>query len=209
MSEPRIALVDAFTRTPGEGNRAGVVVDAKDLDEVAMLRIAKAVAASETAFVLPTTGSADIRLRYFTPTTEVPFCGHATVATTHRLAESGQFMAPGRYVVDCLAGRIELELERVDDAYQVWLTTPQYPWTDSPISEPELMRLLGGAIPMRDTALPVLRAGPKLFVPLSRRSDLWSLSPCWDELASAGRSHGVLGFFVFSAPQAHRGFNMN
>jgi trans-2,3-dihydro-3-hydroxyanthranilate isomerase len=51
---------------------------------------------------------------------------------------------------------------------------------------------------MRDTALPVLRAGPKRFVPLSRRGDLWSLSPCWDKLASTGRSHGVLGFFVFT-----------
>ncbi len=198
MSAPRVALVDAFTRTPGEGNRAGVVADAGALDEAAMLRIAKGVAASETAFVLPAPAGADIRLRYFTPATEVPFCGHATVATAHRLAETGRLVAPARYVVDCRAGRIELELERAGEGCRVWVTTPQYPWTESPISEPELMRLLGGSVAMRDTALPVLRAGPKLFVPLSRRADLWSLSPRWDELATTGRPHGVLGFFAFT-----------
>jgi PhzF family phenazine biosynthesis protein len=67
----------AFTDVPEGGNPAGVVLDADELDDDAMLAIAADVGFSETAFV-----SADRRvIRYFSPVAEVPFCGHATIAT--------------------------------------------------------------------------------------------------------------------------------
>ena len=84
-----VALVDAFTRRAGQGNRAGVVVNPPPLDNAGRLAVARAVAASETAFVEVRDGGASLWLRYFTPTTEVSFCGHATVATFRYLAETG------------------------------------------------------------------------------------------------------------------------
>ena len=87
MNPVQVALVDAFTKVAGEGNRAGVVIDGAGLSESSMLAAARAVAASETAFILPGGDGANLRLRYFTPSTEVPFCGHATLATIHYLAE--------------------------------------------------------------------------------------------------------------------------
>ena len=70
----------AFTDRPEGGNPAGVVLDAAGLDDAAMQAIAADVGYSETAFVTGADGS-DLDVRYFSPLAEVPFCGHATIAT--------------------------------------------------------------------------------------------------------------------------------
>jgi trans-2,3-dihydro-3-hydroxyanthranilate isomerase len=198
-------IVDAFTRTAGLGNRAGVVVDAGRLDEAAMRAAARAVAASETAFSLPPPPGADLRLRYFTPATEISFCGHATVATFHRLAEAGSLGVPGRYQLETEAGRLEVELEAANGSCRVWIVTPRDPWTESPIEGTELLRLMGGSEAMLDRDLPVRRSGSKVFLPIASRSDLWALSPRWDDLADAGLSHDVRGFLAFTRDAAEPG----
>lgn len=81
-------LIDAFAETPCEGNAAGVLLDADDLTDAQMQLIAREVNASETAFV---TGLSDadrpLRIRWFTPACEVDFCGHATLAAAHAVAQ--------------------------------------------------------------------------------------------------------------------------
>jgi PhzF family phenazine biosynthesis protein len=84
--------VDAFTDTLFGGNPAGIVTDANELSDTEMKQIAREMNLSETAFVLrPTTNEADIKLRYFTPSAEVDFCGHATVGTLYQLSLLGKF----------------------------------------------------------------------------------------------------------------------
>src|SRR3954454_11540282 len=71
----------AFTEDPSGGNPAGVVLDASSLDASAMQAIAADVGYSETAFVTADHGDGRLSVRYFSPLAEVPFCGHATIAT--------------------------------------------------------------------------------------------------------------------------------
>ena len=195
----RAIVVDAFTVVPGAGNRAGIVPDAAALDEAGMQRAAAAVAASETAFVLPPPVGVNVRLRYFTPTDEIKFCGHATVASFHWLAETGALAFPGRHTLDCPAGRLEIELAReADGRCRVWMATPRYPFQPNPIPEATLLGLLGGTPAMRERELPIEHAGHHLYVPIKRRSDLWSLAPQWDALAAEGDRHGVRGYYVFT-----------
>ena len=195
----RAIIVDAFTLQPGAGNRAGIVPDAAALDEAAMQRAAAAVAASETAFVLPPPAGAAVRLRYFTPSDEIKFCGHATVASFHWLAETGALSVPGRHTLDCPAGRLEIDLEReADGRCRVWMATPRYPFQANPIAEATLLGLLGGNQAMRDRELPIEHAGHHLYVPIKKRADLWSLTPQWDALAAEGDRHGVRGYYVFT-----------
>ena len=91
METRRALLVDAFTDEPLAGNAAGVVPNAEGLSEERMGRIAAELGASETAFLTePSEDSdADRRIRYFTPTTEVDLCGHATIASYAALAADG------------------------------------------------------------------------------------------------------------------------
>ena len=77
----RLYQVDAFTTERFAGNPAGVVSDAKGLSDGDMQAIAREMNNSETAFILPPEASDhEVRVRFFTPTTEVPSCGHATIA---------------------------------------------------------------------------------------------------------------------------------
>lgn len=76
----------AFSDDPAGGNPAGVVLDAGALDDAAMQAIATEVDESETAFVTGEAGGART-LRFFSPIAEVPFCGHATIATAIAIAE--------------------------------------------------------------------------------------------------------------------------
>lgn len=108
-----IARYAAFAESPDGGNPAGVVLDAAGLSDDRMQQIAADVGYSETAFVFP--GAHDVadrdraerryRVRYWSPAAEVPFCGHATVATAVALAERD---GVGPMVFDTPAGAIPI-----------------------------------------------------------------------------------------------------
>lgn len=86
----RILEYNAFTDLPFAGNPAGVVLDASELSPRDMQLVARQMNLAETAFLMsPSTGEADIRLRWFTPTREVTLCGHATIAAFTAAAEHG------------------------------------------------------------------------------------------------------------------------
>lgn len=76
----------AFSTDPLGGNPAGVVLDATGIDEATMAATAAEVGYSETAFVVPRQNG-ELDIRYFSPQNEVPFCGHATIATAVAHAE--------------------------------------------------------------------------------------------------------------------------
>ena len=70
--------VSAFTNRPFAGNPAGVCPLESWLDDATLLSIAANNSLSETAFIVPR--GTEFELRWFTPTTEVDLCGHATLA---------------------------------------------------------------------------------------------------------------------------------
>lgn len=87
-------IVDAFVRGPFTGNPAAVVPLDQWIDEDLMQSIASENNLSETAFVV-CRDAADHELRWFTPTTEVDLCGHATLATAHVLARELNALSDG------------------------------------------------------------------------------------------------------------------
>lgn len=92
----RIFQVDAFTGVPYGGNPAAVCLlpaTGAPRDGHWMQQVAAEMNVSETAFVEPRSGT-EYGLRWFTPTTEVDLCGHATLAAAHVLGETGLQPAP-------------------------------------------------------------------------------------------------------------------
>uniref|UniRef100_A0A5F8GTZ4 Phenazine biosynthesis like protein domain containing n=1 Tax=Monodelphis domestica TaxID=13616 RepID=A0A5F8GTZ4_MONDO len=83
-----VFVVDAFTVESFRGNPAAVCLLENELDEETHQKIAREMNLSETAFIRklhPTdnfTQSSCFGLRWFTPATEVPLCGHATLASS-------------------------------------------------------------------------------------------------------------------------------
>src|ERR1700741_3070674 len=77
--------LDAFTTRPFAGNPAAVMLMERFPDDTVLKEIAAENNLSETAFLVPEDG--DYRLRWFTPKTEAPLCGHATLASAAALME--------------------------------------------------------------------------------------------------------------------------
>jgi PhzF family phenazine biosynthesis protein len=93
----RFVQVDAFTAEPFTGNPAAVCVLPHPVADERMQDIAREMNLSETAFLVRHDRAFD--LRWFSPTTEIALCGHATLASAHALWESGQLDAaePARF----------------------------------------------------------------------------------------------------------------
>jgi PhzF family phenazine biosynthesis protein len=83
--KPGLLRIAAFSDGDRGGNPAGVLIAEANPDSAEMQRIAAQIGYSETAFAMPE-GDA-WRVRYFSPESEVPFCGHATIALGAALAE--------------------------------------------------------------------------------------------------------------------------
>lgn len=93
MQTVTVRIVNAFVDGDGGGNPAGLVLGAEAYDRETKQAIARAVSLSETAFVSPSS-VADVRLEFFTPTRQVPHCGHATIAAFGYLAQRGLITGP-------------------------------------------------------------------------------------------------------------------
>ena len=105
----------AFAASASGGNPAGIVVDATGLDDSTMQRLAAEVGYAETAFVVESNVGGDPRrsqVRYFSPQAEVPFCGHATVATAVVMTERS---GPGQYTFDTAVGEVVLNTEQTEN----------------------------------------------------------------------------------------------
>ncbi|MDP9048403.1 MAG: PhzF family phenazine biosynthesis isomerase, partial [Bacteroidota bacterium] len=81
-------IVDAFTNEPFKGNPAGVCLSEQPLESALMQSIAAEINASETAFLVKDSEKDNTyHIRYFSPTVEIPFCGHASFASAKVLLQ--------------------------------------------------------------------------------------------------------------------------
>lgn len=128
--------IDAFARTAFQGNPAAVMPLAAWLDDDVLQRIAAENNLSETAFLVPGEADADFELRWFTPTTEVVMCGHATLASGHFVLSSDSARDRVRFTTR-RAG--VLEVARAGDGYALDLPA----WAPAPKPLPEVLAGLG------------------------------------------------------------------
>ncbi|GEM86079.1 PhzF family phenazine biosynthesis protein [Meiothermus granaticius] len=89
MAKIPYLLVDAFTETPGGGNRVALILDARGMSPEEMQRVADRLHQSQAAFVTEW-DSGGFGVRYFTSSGEVEFSGHASVALALTLAREGR-----------------------------------------------------------------------------------------------------------------------
>ncbi|GAA2047256.1 PhzF family phenazine biosynthesis isomerase [Catenulispora yoronensis] len=128
----------AFTTDPAGGNPAGVVLDARGVDDAAMLAAAAEVGYSETAFLFPQEGR-HMALRFFSPLAEVSFCGHATIATAVAYAERH---GVGDLTFETPAGTVRVHTRSDADSGQVTATLVSVPPRLEPLDENTLAALL-------------------------------------------------------------------
>ncbi|MFI8432594.1 PhzF family phenazine biosynthesis protein [Streptomyces sp. NPDC079020] len=201
---PEVLHYTAFSADPDGGNPAGVVLDASGLDDAGMLAVAAELGYSESAFLTERTGDAAYTIRYFSPKAEVPFCGHATVATAIALADRD---GPGDLVFTTAAGPVPVTVVREGDELRATLTSVDPHITDiGPADLAEALAALDWPAADLDPALPprIAYAGARHLVvaaasrerladlhydfarleALMRRLDLTTLQLVWRESGS-------------------------
>lgn len=106
----RFAQIDVFSSKPYRGNPVAVVIDCDGLDDGEMQQFARWTNLSETTFLLsPTNPNADYRVRFFTPTEELPFAGHPTLGTAYAwLIHGGIPRIENSIVQECEVGLINV-----------------------------------------------------------------------------------------------------
>jgi phenazine biosynthesis protein PhzF family len=200
-------VLDSFTDTPFQGNPAGVFFDdhaALTADE--MRRLAGEVSL-ESAFVLPddTGGAHDYRLRYFTGSTEVPLCGHATLAAVTALAHAGRLAAgaglrfatnPGTIAVttgDLGGGALSVTQFQRAPEFGAALAEEAVAEVASALGcAPEA--ITGAGLPVR-----VVSTGtPWLYVPVTSRAAVDAAPASFAAITALSRAHNTFGLYVFA-----------
>ncbi len=181
MRRFRYVVCDVFTDTALAGNQLAVFTDARDLDPLTMQALAREMNFSESVFVLPPQADdADVRIRIFTPGTELPFAGHPTLGSAFVLG------GPLQKIVIRLetgAGVVPVELERQGaEIVFGWMEQPLPRWKTFERTE-ELLAALG----VQGSLLPIEEydLGPShLFVELDSAAEVAALEP---DFAALGR----------------------
>jgi PhzF family phenazine biosynthesis protein len=138
-----IFQLDAFTTRRFAGNPAAVMLMNSFPEDELMQAIAAENNLAETAFLVPE--DSNYRLRWFTPTTEVPLCGHATLASSAVVMER---LEPGRTTVVFHSASGPLPVTRTDAGYV--MNFPARP--SSPIATPPEVTKALGVVPVEVVA---------------------------------------------------------
>jgi trans-2,3-dihydro-3-hydroxyanthranilate isomerase len=145
----RYVVADVFTDVPLSGNQLAVFTDARDLDPLTMQALAKEMAFSETVFVLPPQADgADVRIRIFTPASELRFAGHPILGTAFVLAGPLQKIL---LRIETGSGIVPVELER--EGAQIvfgWMEQPLPTWRQFERADELLaaLRVEGSGLPV-------------------------------------------------------------
>jgi len=102
-----VVFCDVFTDRPLAGNQLAVFPHGDGVPEELMQPIAREINFSETVFALPPAADGDVRIRIFTPASELPFAGHPVLGSAVVLAERG---AASAITLETGRGPVQVEL---------------------------------------------------------------------------------------------------
>ncbi|NIM49454.1 MAG: PhzF family phenazine biosynthesis isomerase [Gemmatimonadales bacterium] len=172
MPTYRFYQLDVFTNRPLAGNPLAVLPDAAGLEPNEMQALAREMNLSETSFVFPS-DKATQRLRFFTPTAEVPLPGHPTVGTWWLLAALGRLDLPQdgvtRVTQETEAGIVPVDIQMAGGApTQVVMAQPLPEFGEYVADTGPLARALGGGpdlIPDGPAPQVISTGIPQLMIP--------------------------------------------
>lgn len=190
----QIQKIAAFSQGEQGGNPAGVALMDSAISEEEMARIAAEVGYSETAFAVAQddTGN-NWRVRYFSPESEVPFCGHATIALGAALGVRG---GAGTYALTLNDASIVVDAESEGGAMMATLSSP--PTRSQTTSSDELrdvLSLFDLTIDDLDPRLAPARihgGADHVVLPLKSRSRLAEMRYDLDQGRAVMRKHGLV-----------------
>jgi PhzF family phenazine biosynthesis protein len=203
MKTYRVYQIDAFTKEKFKGNPAGVVANADGLSDSRMQTIARELNNAETAFILSATASDhEVWIRFFTPTTEVPSCGHATISAHYvRAVENKLSSCTVQQRIGI--GILPVDIVKEDYDYRIIMTqgaveiSPQITGN----TRSDILNALSLSDGDLDDQCPIQIASTghsKVMVGIKSKEMLNSLIPDLTRLTDISKTIGCNGYFVFT-----------
>lgn len=203
----RLYQVDSFTKEKFTGNPAGVITNADGLSESQMQKIARELNNSETAFIFNKfiknhQENYDVHIRFFTPTNEVPICGHATIAAHYARAVENQLNSTTVFQ-ETGAGILPVDIIKKDNDYEIIMTQGKIE-VSPPLKQTYQERLLNAFGILKEdirTDCPIAIASTghsKVMIGIKRLSTLNNLSPNLYELSKISQEIKCNGYYIFT-----------
>lgn len=195
--------IDSFTKKKFTGNPAGVITNADGLTTDDMQKIARELNNSETAFVFSSdSADHDVYIRFFTPTSEVPICGHATIAAHYARAIENKLDSKRIYHKTGV-GVLPVDIVNENNDYKIVMTQGKI----------EFGRIIDGV--NKKTLLSALNIGKndllekqdiqivstghsKVMIGIKNIETLNKMKPNYDELSKLSRIINCNGYYVFT-----------
>jgi PhzF family phenazine biosynthesis protein len=191
----KVYKINAFAKTEEGGNPAGVVVNADELSENDMKKIAGILGLSETAFVMKS-DVADYRVRFFTPTEEVNLCGHATIGTFSTLLCIG-YIKSGNYTQDTRAGVLNVEVMG-DASIMMNQAKPNF---YEVVEKKVIADSLNISVDDMNETLPVQIVSTGLrdiIVPIRNMKVLNAIKPDFEKVSEISKKYNAIGYHLFA-----------
>jgi PhzF family phenazine biosynthesis protein len=193
MSPLEAYRVRVFGAQPGTGNPAVVVLDCGGWADEVLQALAAKAAVPDTAFLATDpVNPGRLTIRWFTPTTEVGLCGHATLAAARVIQEKTRHDQ-----VEFHSAKDRLVVTR--DGELNWLQLPvpaNGSFDGSRNAIAEALQIWGSETELK---LPLaLTPERDVIIPLSEAADLYAIEPEMEQLAQLGREFQVRGFCLLS-----------
>ncbi len=185
--------LNAFSVDGKGGNSAGVVLNAEKLTVDQKKKIASTVGFSETAFV-EKSETAHYKVTFFTPTTEVDLCVHATIAVYALLLQKGS-IKPGFFTQELKAGKFAV---KVQENGIIWmdLEPPQF---FEPIHPKEINACVNGTLSFSDLPAQIVSTGLRdILLPVSSVKKLNSLVVNSKKLSELNKKTNTMGLHAFA-----------
>lgn len=195
--------IDSFTKEKFTGNPAGVITNADGLTDYEMQKIARELNNSETAFIFSSDNSEyDTYVRFFTPTSEVPICGHATIAAHYARAIENEF-DNCRIYQKTGAGILPVDIIKKNEDYKIVMTQGEIEFGD--IIEDENKTQLLTALNIKESDLldnykiQIVSTGhSKVMIGIKNIETLNSLKPDYEALSKLSQIIKCNGYYVFT-----------
>lgn len=187
--------LNAFAKSEDGGNPAGVVLNADNLSQNEMQKIAGILAFSETAFVMKS-DFADFKVRFFTTNKEVDICGHATIGTYYTMLSLGHIKA-GNYLQETKAGVLNVE---VNENFSIMMnqTLPSFYEIINKKEIADSLNITESSI-VEDLPIQIVSTGLKdIIIPVKNIQTLNSINPDFKKIKEISRKYNAVGYHAFT-----------
>ncbi|MGY3742287.1 PhzF family phenazine biosynthesis protein [Leuconostoc inhae] len=188
-----VYVASAFSKDNAGGNKAGLVFDRPDLSSVQKMTIAKKLGYAEIAFITES-NIADFRLEYFTPTEEVPLCGHATIGTFAILNLLGK-LSKNNYTIETKSGVLSI---KVDSDGMVFMEQNK-PKFFNELAVKSFHTCLDTNLINDELPIQIVSTGLRdILLPIKSTKDLQHLDPNFNVMTELSKEQNVVGVHAFA-----------